>query len=650
VTQVSSFSLDRRAVSVAHWLWEHAYQFASRNRGFATALIYAGVAGLSYATAFLLRFEFTISPEYARALALSLPVVIGLRLIFTYVFHIGTARWRYVSTSDVRRLVGASAAASVLLVFITWSVAVLPPVPRSIVIIDFLLFICLTSAVWIIYRTGFEQLRARNGGNGAGSRVLIVGAGEAGSMLAREMFRSSIRRQPVGFVDDDPAKLNTMLHGLRVLGSTEQMKELVKRLEVGEIVIAAPSASPRDLRRIVERCEATDIAFKVLPGLSEVFDGRVAWSQVRALRIEDLLGREPVALELPELYGDLHGRSILITGAAGSIGSELSRQVALHKPATLVLFDQSETALFELGRELEGMHPGVCIEFLVADITDEVAVESTFREFRPSRVFHAAAYKHVSMMQRNVREAVRNNVLGTRNLAAAAGRYQAEKFVFVSSDKAVCPTSVMGATKRLAEILLMEMQQRWPNTLYAAVRFGNVLGSNGSVIPIFRRQIEAGQPLTITHPDATRYFMMIPEAVQLILQASLLPEVRGQIVMLDMGEPVRIVDLARNLLRIAGRPHQNGNSVVFTGLRDGEKLHEELLAPGDSTLPTRIEKVNIVVPAAALNVSVIALLAEWQVAFLEGRQADVLDALVGIFPELRSCGVRARAVLKRASA
>jgi FlaA1/EpsC-like NDP-sugar epimerase len=330
-------------MTAAHWFWAHAYRIASRHRGFATALVYAGVAALSYATAFLLRFEFVIPPEYARTLALSLPIIIGLRLIATYAFQIGTSRWRYVSTSDVRRLVGATAAASVLLLAVTWSVGGLPPVPRSIVIIDFLLFTCLTSAVWIVYRTGFEQLRARNGDSGAGCRVLIVGAGEAGSMLAREMFRSSIRRQPVGFVDDDPAKRNTMLHGLRVLGNTAQMKELVERLRVEEIVIAVPSARPGDLRRIVERCEATDIEFKVLPGLAEVFDGRVAWSQVRELRIEDLLGRDPIALELPELYDDLQGRSILITGAAGSIGSELSRQVALHKPATLVLFDQSET-------------------------------------------------------------------------------------------------------------------------------------------------------------------------------------------------------------------------------------------------------------------------------------------------------------------
>ncbi|CAN5652334.1 nucleoside-diphosphate sugar epimerase/dehydratase [soil metagenome] len=637
-------------MAAARWLWARAYHVASRHRGYATALVYGALAFIAYPTAFLLRFEFAIPPEYVRTLALTVPIVIVLRLVSSYIFEISTARWRYVSTSDVRRLVGAAAAASVLLYAATWSVPGLPAVPRSIIIIDFMLFTCLTCAVWIIYRTAFEQLRARNGDNGAGSRVLIVGAGEAGSMLAREMFRSSIRRQPVGFVDDDPTKLNTMLHGLRVLGSTAQLMTLVERHGVQEIVIAAPSASPGDLRRIVELCEATDLTFKVLPGLSEVLEGRVEWSQVRALRIEDLLGREPVALELPELYGDLQGRSVLITGAAGSIGSELSRQVALHRPATLVLFDQSETALFELGRELEDMHPGVNLEFLVADITDEVAVEATFHEYRPSRVFHAAAYKHVSMMQGNVREAVRNNVGGTLNLAAAAGRYRTEKFVFVSSDKAVCPTSIMGATKRLAEMLLHEVQQCWPATAFASVRFGNVLGSNGSVIPIFRKQIEAGQPLTVTHPDATRYFMMIPEAVQLILQASLLPEVRGQIVMLDMGEPVRIVDLARNLLRIAGRPHKNGNSVVFTGLREGEKLHEVLLAPGETTVPTRIEKVNIVVPVAALNVSVVALLAEWQVAFREGRQADVLSSLVAMFPELNPGAMTAPAVLKRVSA
>jgi FlaA1/EpsC-like NDP-sugar epimerase len=301
-----------------------------------------------------------------------------------------------------------------------------------------------------------------------------------------------------------------------------------------------------------------------------------------------------------------------------------------------VLLDQSETGLFDLQRQLLDQHPDLNAHFVIADISDDVAVQDVFRRFAPARVYHAAAYKHVTMMQSNVRQAIRNNVLGTLILAACAGRHRTEKFVFVSTDKAVSPTSVMGATKRLAEMALMEVQRKFDDTAFAAVRFGNVLGSSGSVIPIFREQIEAGRPLTVTHPDATRYFMMIPEAVQLILQASLLPEVRGHIAMLDMGEPVRIVDLARNLLRIAGLPHKNGHSIVFTNLRAGEKLHEQLVAPGERTRPTRIEKVHIVEPEPIPEVSVIELLREWELAFRTGRHDDVLAALTGLFPGLRS--------------
>jgi FlaA1/EpsC-like NDP-sugar epimerase len=285
-------------------------------------------------------------------------------------------------------------------------------------------------------------------------------------------------------------------------------------------------------------------------------------------------------------------------------------------------------------RELGDSHPDVNLQPIVGDIADELGVEHAFARFKPSRVFHAAAYKHVTMMQTSVREAIRNNVEGTRVVAEVAGRHEVQKFVFVSTDKAVLPVSIMGASKRLAEMLLMEIQPHYPRTAFAAVRFGNVLGSNGSVIPIFRKQIDEGRPLTVTHPDATRYFMMIPESVQLILQASLLPEVRGQIAMLDMGEPVRIVDLARNLLRIAGLPHKNGKSVIFTGLRPGEKLHEELVAPGELTNRTSIEKVCTVSTPSPTNVSVLQLLSEWDVAFAGGRLSDVIQDLEDLFPEL----------------
>jgi FlaA1/EpsC-like NDP-sugar epimerase len=597
--------------------------------------VYSLLAVAAFVGAFMLRFDFAVPPAQRAIMSATLPLVVLLRLAASYAFGISTGRWRYVGTTDVQRLVASTVATSAVLFILAWPLGFLSPIPRSVLIIDLFLFTWLTAGTWILYRTGFEQIRALSGQQGTVKRVLIVGAGEGGSALARELTRSGVRHQAIGFVDDDPTKWNAKVHGLRVFGSVERIQQIVEAKSIHEIVIAVPSATPKQLRRIVERCEATDLSFKVLPGFRDVLEGRVNWNQVRPLCIEDLLGRDPIALELPELYGDLNGQSVLITGAAGSIGSELARQVALHRPQTLVLFDQSETGLFELVRELRDAHPDADLQHVVGDIADSLSVEDAFSRFQPSRVFHAAAYKHVTMMQTSVRQAIRNNVEGTRIVAEAAGRHSTEKFVFVSTDKAVVPVSIMGASKRLAEMLLMELQPSFPSTIFAAVRFGNVLGSNGSVIPIFRKQIEAGKPLTVTHPDATRYFMMIPEAVQLILQASLLPEVRGQIAMLEMGEPVRIVELARNLLRIAGLPHKNGNSVVFTGLRSGEKLHEQLVAPGDSTKATSIGKVYVV-STGPNRARVLDLLRKWDAAFESGRESDVLCDLENLFPELRS--------------
>ncbi|MBI4542180.1 MAG: polysaccharide biosynthesis protein, partial [Gemmatimonadetes bacterium] len=380
-------------------------------------------------------------------------------------------------------------------------------------------------------------------------------------------------------------------------------------------------------RRIVELCEATGLRFKVLPGIAEVLAGDIRINQLREMRIEDLLGREPVLLKLPELAADLSDRSVLITGAAGSIGAELARQVALHGPGTLVLFDQAETDLFYLELELREKHPELRLVPVVGDVVDADLVESVFAEYRPERVYHAAAYKHVPMMEMNPRAAVRNNVLGTWRVAEAAGRHRAEKFVLVSTDKAVRPVSVMGATKRVAELIVLELQQRHAATAYAAVRFGNVLGSNGSVIPVFKRQLEAGQPLTVTHQDVTRYFMTIQEAVQLILQASLVKEVRGRIAMLEMGDPVRIADLAANLLRLSGARPGQGPGIVFTGLRPGERLHEELVAPHEETIETHIPKVRIIRNSTAGDRPILPLFEDRGSAPGDDRDAWVVAAL-----------------------
>ncbi len=380
------------------------------------------------------------------------------------------------------------------------------------------------------------------------------------------------------------------------------------------------------MRRIVEQCEATALPFKVLPGIAEVLAGKVDVAQLRDVQIEDLLGRAPIQLTLPELATDLAGSSVLITGAAGSIGSELARQVALHGPATLVLFDQAETDLFYLEMELRDRHHGLRIVPVIGDVVETGAVERVFREYRPDRIFHAAAYKHVPMMECNPREAVRNNVIGTWRVADAAGRHGAERFVLVSTDKAVRPVSVMGASKRLAELVVLEMQSEHPATTFAAVRFGNVLGSAGSVIPIFKRQLAAGKPLTVTNPEATRYFMTIPEAVQLILQASVLDAVKGSIAMLEMGEPVRIADLARNLLELSGL-RASGNHIVYTGLRPGERLHEELIAPEERTVPTANAKVHIIRSRNGSGKHVTAALEEWERLLDAGQHIAVLEAL-----------------------
>ncbi|HEX8272071.1 MAG TPA: nucleoside-diphosphate sugar epimerase/dehydratase [Longimicrobiaceae bacterium] len=596
--------------------------------------VYTGVTALSYALAFLLRFEFSWPERYTATFLATLPLLIALRHVCHLLFRLTTGRWRFVGVDDVLRLAAATLVGSAAFLAVT-RVAPFPlPVPVSVVAGEAILSVLFTSAVWISYRAAFEALRYRMAGRGREEiRVLIIGAGESGYMLAREMLRRNTGYRPVGFVDDDPHKWGTRLAGLEVIGSVTDLRSIAEAFRVGELILAVPYATPAQMRVIVERCESTELPFRVLPSIAEVLAGHVRLDQIREVRIEDLLGREPVELELQELADDLQGACVLITGAAGSIGSELSRQIALHTPATLVLFDQAETELYYLELEIRERHPKLHIVPVIGDIVDRDAVEAVFETFGPTHVFHAAAYKHVPMMEANVRQAVRNNAIGTWVLAEAAGRHGALKFVLVSTDKAVKPVSVMGATKRLAEMVVLETQDRHPGTVYAAVRFGNVLGSNGSVIPLFKRQLAAGKPLTVTHPDATRYFMTIPEAVQLILQASLLEEIRGQIAMLEMGEPVRILDLARNLLRLSGNRSRK-RSIVFTGMRPGEKLHEELVAPDEETIETVIPKVRLIRAGDAAGQGVTETLSTWDLAFRSHRDAEVAASLAEFFPQL----------------
>ncbi len=602
--------------------------------------VYAAIASFAYATAYLLRFEFNVPAEAASLFITTLPALLAIRIICDYGLKLSHRRLRFAGSQDALLLALANAVGSLILYFLSSTTQIIPLIPRSVIIIEWTLTTYLTASLWIVYRRLLHSVQLLNTQRADTKRMLIVGAGEAGNLLAREMLRFPATYRPVGFLDDDPTKWRTILHGLTVFGPTSQIARWAKETNADEVAIAAPSASPADLRAIVERCEAADLQFKVLPGIREVLAGQVNLQQLRPLRIEDLLGREPVDLELPDLLEDLEGETVLITGAAGSIGSELARQISLHSPARLVLLDQAETPLFFLERELRDRFCDLSIVAVVADITDPVAVESVFRENLPSRVFHAAAYKHVPMMQRNLREALRNNTLGTWYVADAAGRYGSAKFVLVSTDKAVRPTTVMGATKRLAEMVVLEIQQHYRETAYVAVRFGNVLGSAGSVVEVFQRQIQNGDPLTVTHAGVTRYFMTIPEAVQLILKASLLPEARGQILMLEMGDPILILDLAKNLLRLSGA-QLSRYPVVFTGLRDGEKLHEELVAPGEQTQPTRSEKVRVVAPSDILPLNVCSCLQRWETDFRDGNERAVFAALTSMFPDLVNVAARA---------
>ena len=551
----------------------------------------------------------------------SLTLLVAVRVGFALAARLGIGSWRYAGIHDLLRLTLAATAGSILFFAITWGLPITPRVPRSVIVMEWLLTGNLTAALWVTYRLIFERQTHRGHQSEEIRRVLVVGAGMAGQMLVREMVHFPRGHTPVGFVDDDSMKWGTLIHGIEVIGSVDDLAEIAKKCEAAEIFIAIPSAEPAQLRRIIELCENLDIGFKLLPGIREVIEGDAHVHQLREVRLEDLLGRNPIQLELPQLSSDLGGETVLITGAAGSIGSELARQVALHTPGKLVLIDQAETPLYYIDLELGRNHPDLDVEACLIDVTDRTRLDQVFALHRPSRVFHAAAYKHVPMLEEHPRAAVHNNVLGTWRVAKAAGEHGAERFILLSTDKAVRPANMMGATKRVSELVTLYLQDSYPNTAFGAVRFGNVLGSNGSVIPLFKRQLEAGEPLTVTHEDVTRFFMTIPEAVQLILHTSLLPKIRGGIAMLEMGEPVPIVELAKNLLRLSGKSARMGRDIVITGLRPGEKLHEELAAPDENVMHTSIDKVNLLGTKVALLPEPIADAIE------EERTQDILAYL-----------------------
>ncbi len=565
-----------------------------------------GLVALAYFFAFTLRFDAGVPRRYERLLESTLPGVVVVSLAIFALFGLYRREWRYLGSRDYAAIVRAVVAATLI---ILGAVALLHPVelstragqvavapPKGVVALFFLLTLAGLCGARFVARAIFER-RLRGFSDHGARTVLVVGGGDGGRLVVRELLHNpELRLRPVGFVDDDPRKRRVKdSFGLKVLGTTSELPRILDEVEPHEVIIAIPSA-PGSLRaRVVKACRERGIPVRTMPTVFELLQrgagGIQVMSQIREVRVEDVLGREPVRMELERVGRYLAGEVVLVTGAGGSIGAELCRQIARVAPRRLVLVDHAEDNLFDILRELEEeRHVRTAVPVL-ADCKEEERMREVFAEQRPAVVFHAAAYKHVGMMEQNPVEAVRNNALATRLVARIAGETGVGTFVLVSTDKAVAPATVMGASKALAEWAVEAAAAHHPATRFAAVRFGNVLGSSGSVVPIFRRQIAGGGPLTVTDPRMTRYFMTIPEAVQLIIRAGSLPARSGEVFVLEMGEPVAIMELAEQMIRLSGLDPERDIAIEIIGRRGGEKLHEDLFNPNERPQPTPAEKI-----------------------------------------------------------
>ena len=555
---------------------------------------------LSIYLAFLLRFEDDPASlsTYIQILAIIYMTAVVTKLPIYWMFRLYNISWSFASIGDALQIAVANVFATMAFYtgydFIATRSFMLTSIPRSVFVIDFLLSLALIGLARFSKRLGTYTFRSfqafRQNGNGNHKNILIIGAGNAGEQLVRSLIKDGKNFRVVGIIDDNPSKWNTLLHGVRIIGGRDIIKEAIEDLDVDSVIIAIPSASGKDVREFVNlsrEAGVTDI--KILPSIAELVNGTVNIRDIRDISVADLLGREQISIEMDMVNKFLKGKVVLVTGASGSIGEELCRQVARFEPSKVILFEVDETRLFDTHRELQYRFPNVEFVPVLADVRDREKTMAVFMEHKPDVVFHAAAYKHVPMIEAFPEEGVKTNIIGTYNVGMAAINSGVEKFVFISTDKAVNPTSAMGASKRIGEMIILALNEMG-DTKFIAVRFGNVLGSRGSVVPIFKEQIQHGGPVTVTHPDMKRYFMTIPEAVLLVLQASAMGE-GGEVFVLDMGEPVKIVDIAREMITLMGYKPDVDIPIVFTGVRPGEKLFEELLTAEEGTEATKHHKI-----------------------------------------------------------
>ena len=601
-----------------------AWHFLSNPRSFLALLHDICVAGITWAFAYYLRFNFEIPLMFIHTMWKNFVWVLPIQVGAFFLFGLYQGIWRFASMPDLKRILKAIAVSAMAIVTILVMVKPFGVVPRSVLILNPLLLVLMMSGSRFSYRA-FKEHRLYGGTRALGKPVLILGAGEAAIALVKDLARSE-DWQVVGLLDDDVAIRGRQLMEIKVLGSIKDLPKLASDYQVAHVIVAMPSAHNKARRKAVEIANTCGLAVLTVPAFDDLMSGKVSVSQIRKVEVEDLLGREPVQLDIQGLQQLIKNRTVMVSGAGGSIGSELCRQIIKYQPSRLLCLDISEYALYQIEQTLsnQDLIQKIEIFYITADVKNTKRIKMLLQQYQPSIVFHAAAYKHVPLMENmNVAEALSNNVVGTYTIANACKELGIEKFVLISTDKAVNPTNVMGASKRLAEMVCQGLQEA-DGTRFVIVRFGNVLGSSGSVIPKFREQIAKGGPVTVTHPEITRYFMSIPEAAQLVMQAGIMGT-GAEIFVLDMGEAVKIANLAQDMIRLSGL-HEDEIKVVYTGLRPGEKLYEELLADDEHTLPTPHEKLRIAIARTADIVWVKKLL-KWIEAMQSADEQTIKEEL-----------------------